>query len=217
MDFSSAFPPEDFNKRVVIVDVFGNPIQLGGVVPISLPPELLTGDGESPRLRVDPGQTGFFKGEMFRIFHEIDIPQGSSTFLRFVCPHNFILWGEKADLDAGAVRVENIIGGEPSGPWTNVPVFPRNSMTEVPSPAPVNGMVVSVGGTVTGGVVADLMRIRTAANQGNSHSSNVGDQQSDERGLPPGTYFIKISPLPGVAETTTGVIRMSWEERPIAS
>lgn len=85
-------------------------------------------------------------------------------------------------------------------------------MTEVTEPV-TSAMTITRGGTVTGATIVDVMRIRAAVNQGNQSSSNVGESQSDERGLPPGTYYLRLSALPGVTETTTGVLRMAWEER----
>lgn len=180
------------------------------------PSELLTDGGFGPnaRVRVDPGQTGFFAGRMFRMFREFSLAAGATEVIRFECTKNFILWQQRVDIDAGGLKVENITTATASGTWaTGIPKTARNRMTEVIAPV-TSAMTITMGGTITASTVVDVMRIRAAVNQGNQSSSNVGESQSDERGFPPGTYYLKMSALPDVTETTTGVLRLSWEERP---
>lgn len=178
------------------------------------PSRLLTdgGFGQSSRLRVDPGQTGFFAGRMFRSFHEFDIPAGGSLNMIFQSPVNFIVWDLRVELDQGALRVENVtnpvLGADP---WTELPEIPRNGMTEAPQPAYTPRVQMGYGGAFTGGTVVDVLRIRTTQNQGNSHSSSLVSGADNERGLPPGNYIVRLSAMPGVTEASTGVISMSWE------
>lgn len=178
------------------------------------PSDLLTdgGFGSNRRLRVDSGQTGFFAGRMFRMFREFSLAAGATEVIRFECTKNFILWQQRVDIDAGGLKVENITTAPPAGSWSGLPKTARNRMTEVATPV-TSGMTITTGGTITAATVVDVMRIRASVNQGNQSSSNVGESQSDERGFPPGTYYLRLSALPGVTETTTGVLRLSWEER----
>lgn len=181
------------------------------------PSQLLTdgGFGQNSRIRVDQGQTGFFSGHMFRSFHEFSIPAGESLNLIFQSPVNFIVSSLRVELDQGGLKVENVTN--PSldvVPWTELPEIPRNRMTEVPQPAPAPRVQMGFGGTFTGGTVVDVLRIRTTQNQGNSHSSSLVGGADSERGLPPGNYIVRMTALEGVTEASTGVISMSWEERP---
>lgn len=178
--------------------------------------DLLTdgGFGVNRRIRVDPGQTGFFAGRMFRTFYEFNIPTAGSLNLLFQTPINFILWSQQIDIDAGGIKVENITNPTPGGVFTELPVIGRNRMTEAPQPLYVSQMQCGQGGTFTGGTIVDSLRLRTAANQGNSHSSNIVGGQDSERGIPPGTYGIRLTPLSGIAEATLGTIHVMWEERP---
>lgn len=180
-----------------------------------LPPALITDNGgPSQRLRVDPGQTGFFAGRMFRTFHEFSIPSAGSLEFLFQSPINFIVWTQKIEIDQGALKVENIVNpASITGVWTELPEIPRNKMTEVPAPY-TSQVQAGYGGGHTGGTVVDILRIRTNPNQGNSHSSNVVSGADSERGLSPGNYIVRLSALAGVTEATTGVISLSWEERP---
>lgn len=173
--------------------------------------DLLTdgGFGVNRRFRVDSGQTGFFAGRMFRTFYEFSIPAAGSLNLLFQMPINFILWSQQIEIDAGGIKVENIINPTIGGVFTELPVIGRNRMTEAPQPLYVSQMQCGQGGTIV-----DSLRLRTAANQGNSHSSNIVGGQDSERGIPPGTYGIRLTPLSGIAEATLGTIHVMWEERP---
>jgi hypothetical protein len=64
------------------------------------------------------------------------------------------------------------------------------------------------GGTVTGGQVAEVLRMK--AGSGNQRSS-VGGGVGSERGLPAGVYLLKFSAPSG---DITGTISLVWEERP---
>ena len=53
-------------------------------------------EGPAQRMRVDPGQTGFFAGRMFRSYLEQIIPvAGPAVSARFTSPVDFILWQQE--------------------------------------------------------------------------------------------------------------------------
>lgn len=172
------------------------------------------GFGQNARLRVDSGQTGFFAGKMFRTFHEFNIAAGGSLNILFQSPINFILWEQSVEIDQGAVKVENITGPTTGGSFTELPRIGRNRMTEAPQPLYASQIQCGQGGTLTGGTVVDVIRLRTAQNQGNSHSSNIVNGQDSERGILPGNYGVRISAIPGITEASLGTIHFNWEERP---
>jgi len=178
--------------------------------------DLLTdgGFGVNRRIRVDSGQTGFFAGRMFRTFHEFSIPAAGSLNPLFQMPINFILWSQQIEIDAGGIKVENIINPTIAGVFTELPVIGRNRMTEAPQPLYASQMQCGQGGTLTGGTVVDSLRLRTTTNQGSSHSSNIVNGQDDERGVPSGAYGIRLTALSGISEATLGTIHVMWEERP---
>lgn len=186
-------------------------------MPMALPPsDLMTdgGFGKNRRVRVDPGQTGFFAGRMFRTFFEFNIAAGGSLNILFESPINFILWAQQVEIDQGGVKVENITAPTISGTFTPLPIIGRNRMTEAPQPLYVSQMVCRQGGTLAGGTVVDAIRLRTPPNQGNSHSSNIVNGQDSERGVPAGNYGVRISALAGISEASLGTIHFTWEERP---
>lgn len=190
-----------------------------GAVSMGLPRKIYTDkDGVSARLRVDPGQTGFFAGRMFRTYLEFVMPTaGPAVCARFTSTVDFILWTQALTITQGAVRYEVFIAAPtpivPSGVWTPGPVIGVNRMSERPTPFYTSQVTVESGGQFTGGNAVDLMQIRTASTNG--QSSNVGNNQT-ERGLPAGTYYVRISTLTGglaVNDAAQGVVALEWEER----
>lgn len=174
-------------------------------------------NGPSARLRVDPGQTGFFAGRMFRSYTEQVIPvAGPSVQFKFVSPIDFILWEQELTLTQGALRFEAFTGATDSGGWTtSLPIIGVNRMSERPTPFYASQITIQTGGNFTGGTQVDEMIVKCGSNQGNQASQNAGDTSS-ERGLPAGTYFGRFSTLTGgIAPTDAAqmLYTLLWEER----
>lgn len=175
--------------------------------------------GVSQRLRVDPGQTGFFAGRMFRSYVELSIPvAGPAVSFRFTSLVDFILWSQTLTLTQGALSLDIYAGAvTPAGVWTNIPagIIGINRMSERPTPFYTSSTTIETGGTFTGGTKVDTMYVRSATNQGNSSSSNVGGETT-ERGLPAGVYYGLFSTLVGGVvpiDLAQGTYSLSWEER----
>lgn len=173
--------------------------------------------GPSTRVRVDPGQTGFFAGRFFRAYIEaIVLKAGPTLQARLTSPVDFILWSQVLTLTQGAIRCEIFTGATPSGSWTSVPAIGVNRMSERPTiaGAPYAPVVtIEKGGDFTGGTAVDLLMVRAAGTNG--QASNVGISQS-ERGLPAGTYYIRFGTLTGgltVNDDAQLVYAIEWEER----
>lgn len=167
----------------------------------------VTGSSEATaRLPVDVGQTGFFERREFRISEEISIANGANLVYRLESPVNFILWEQSYQCDENLLKFEAIIGGTEGGTFTPVPIWGKNRMSEQPAYTVV--ITLSKGGTVTGGQVAEVLRMK--AGSGNQRSS-VGGGVGTERGLPAGVYLLKFSAPAG---DVTGTISLVWEERP---
>lgn len=174
-------------------------------------------NGPSARLRVDPGQTGFFAGRMFRSYTEQVIPvAGPSVQFRFISPIDFILWSQTLTLTQGALRFEVFTGATDSGGWTtSLPIIGVNRMSERPTPFYASQITIETGGDFTGGTPVDTMIVRCANNQGNQSSQNAGGETT-ERGLPAGTYFGRFSTLTGgavPADAAQMLYTLTWEER----
>lgn len=198
-------------EKVQIVDHNGNPIK-------SIPDVLITGGGENgiaPRLRVDPGQTGFFAGRMFRAFFAGVIPvAGPSVQFRFTAPVDFILWTQELSLTQGALKLEMYAGATSSGTWTVVPAIGLNRMAERPQPYYESQCVIETGGDFSGGTRVDLLQVRTAQN--NQNAANVGGS-FNERGLPAAVFHGRLSTLTGgitVNDAAQYEYQLAWEERP---
>lgn len=181
------------------------------------PFDLMTDGGTGPnrRLRVDPGQTGFFAGKFFRNYFEALIPTaGPAVQLRFTSPIDFILWSQVLELTQGAVELRVYSGGTSTGTWTDVTPIGVNRMAQRPQPYYVAQCRLATGGNFTGGTEVDVMKVRTSAQ--NATASNI-QYSSSERGLPSGEYFIRIQTLTGglqVNDAAQLIYSIVWEERP---
>lgn len=174
---------------------------------VSLPLDLITdgGDGPNRRLRVDDGQTGFFAGREFRMYREFS----PAVVIKAVVPINVILWDISISLTAGEARIETVAGGTEGGSFSEtIPIFPRNTMSERPTPIYTPQVVLTAGGTHTGGTVLDVLLNKTGDNA--NFAASVGAASSDERGIGAGTYYFRVT----TTGTTAGIIKARWEERP---
>jgi len=182
--------------------------EYGGFVNSALALRALMTSLVKPRIRVDVGQTGFFEGREFRTFKEWVAPTTATEVIKVVVPINVILFELSVELDAGTVRVETVIGGTEGVAFsTALPIFPTNTMTEKPQPPYVNQVLLTTGGTLTGGTLLDPLRGKTSDNS--NFSSSVGASSGAERGVGPATYYFRIT-----LTAATGVFKARWEERP---
>lgn len=183
---------------------------------IDLPKDVWTQDVEGfRRLRVDPGQTGFFSGKFFRSYIEASIPvAGPSLQFRFTSPIDFILWSQVLEITQGAVDFRVYAGATSTGSWTALPVFGINRMAKRQSPYYTNQVTIERGGNFTGGNEVDLLKVR--ASSSNNSANNVSIE-AGERGLPAGTYHARFKTLTGgltVDDAAKILYRLIWEERP---
>lgn len=179
---------------------------------VDLSPDLYTSDREGfRRLRVDTGQTGFFEGREFRTFYELNIATGTSAYIRFTSPIDFIIFEQSLTLDSGSVRFTALTGATPAGTWgTALPVIGKNRMMTRKSPYYTPQITLDTGGTASGGTVVELFRV-VAANATAQQQTVLG-AASTERGLPAGTYYLRLENIGNAA--ATGVYSLIWEERP---
>lgn len=164
------------------------------------PLELLTDGGTGPnsRIQVDVGQTGFFAGREFRTFKEWEIATTATYVVKAVVPLNIILFDLGVQLDEGSIRVETLLGGVEGDTFSEVlPIFPTNTMSEKPQPPYVGQVLLTGGGTITGGTLLDVVRSHTSGNT--NFASSVGAN----------TYYFRIT-LAGAI----GLFKARWEERP---
>lgn len=170
----------------------------------TIPKKIFTdGYGNNPRLRVDPGSTGFFDGREFRTYFEITV----NTVVQVTVPINVILRNTSLAVHDGQIRLESVVGGTPGGSFsTPLPVIPRNNMTEAPVYTPV--VTMFAGGTHTDGTVLDILEVKTAGATG--QATSVGASADDERGIAANTYYFRFT----VTGVTRGIFKASWEERP---
>lgn len=164
-----------------------------------------------PRLRVDVAETSFFEGREFRTFLELNIVAGATQVVRFTATKNFILHEQSLSIESGSVRMSAVAGdGSPGGTFNvALPVIGKNRMTERPLPYYEATTTVATGGTHTGGTEVEVMRLSTS--NATAQQSSVGATVASERGLPAGTYYIRLANLG--SGSVVGVYNLFWEER----
>jgi hypothetical protein len=186
---------------------------------VDLPHDIYTSNIEGRRrLKVDSGQTGFFDGREFRTFFEFDIPSNQVRTFKFVSPINFILFEQSLTVDSGSVRFQAFTGSSEVASFnTPLPIIGKNRMTTRPIPfyTPVitvntTATTTSLGGSISGGTVVESFRV-VAANA-TAQQRTVGGFGQSERGLPPGTFYLRIHNFSNGSATGDYVI--FWEERP---
>ena len=185
--------------------------------PVYVASQLVTnGGGRNSRLRVDVGQTGFFDGREFRTFREFAVATTSTYVIKVVVPVNTILFEFGCELEAGTIRVETLRQGgtvvEGGSFSETLPRIPTNTMTEKPQPPYASQVLLTAGGTLTGGSVAegtiiDVLRGKAADNS--NFAASVGAGGGAERGVAPATYYWRAT-----LAAFVGVIKARWEERP---
>lgn len=187
---------------------------------IDFPHDMYTSDSEGfRRLRVDTGQTGLFEGREFRSFFEFNIPAGNVQVLKVVSPIDFMLFEQTLAVDSGSIRFQALVGATEVATFnTALPIIGKNRMLQRKSPyyEPVitittHAAPVLLGSGVTGGTVVENSRV-VAANATAQQQTVSGGAQS-ERGLPPGTYYLRLHNFGSGA--ATGVYSLFWEERPV--
>ncbi len=185
----------------------------------NLPRDVWTSSSEGfRRLRIDQGQTGFFEGREFRTFFEFNIPAGNVQVLKFVSPIDFMLFEQTLAVDAGSIRFQALTGATEVATFnTALPIIGKNRMTQRKQPyytsvitITTHAAPVALGSGVTGGTVVENTRI-VAANATAQQQTVSGGAQS-ERGLPAGTYYLRLHNFGSGA--ATGVYSLFWEERP---
>lgn len=191
-----------------------------------IPDVLITDGGESgiaPRIRVDPGSTGFFARREFRTFKAFDaglstqIPTGQRVLIRTVTAVNTIFVNLEFDFDNGAIRVSTYNGGTPTGTFNQtLPVISTNTMTEKPAYTAVTVLTATAPGTsgavnLTGGTLLDVVRLKSA--NATSSTTTISSTSDNPRGVPAAqTFYLLVENISnGDAE---GTIHIRWEERP---
>lgn len=170
------------------------------------------GDGPNRRIRVDVAQTGFFAGREFRTFKKFSaVASGTTIVIKVVVPINIILFNLAMNNTSGAASITTVVSGTEGGSFSETyPIFSRNNMSERPFPYYTPKVVVTAGGTHSGGVILDELVVSTSG-QGNQ-AANVGTSNGDERGVGVNTYYIRL--VTSGSDAFTGVFSAWWEERP---
>lgn len=201
----------------------------GGLFPVltvvetetAVPPSWLMTDGgfgNSARLRVDNGQTGFFDRRMWSIAHEFSTANpiaATPLVFRMIIPCNFIVHAHSLTVDQGGVtlRTYREAQGTPGGTFNPYTLQTENGMTE--QEAYQFQALAGIGGTfvaTAGQQPITPLRVRTSGST--AQQSSVGGSVVSEKGRPAGTYYAVLARMTGVNGDCTGVYNLVVEERP---
>jgi hypothetical protein len=132
---------------------------------------------------------GFWQGRQFRMYREFTLTAGQVVTLRWVASKPFLLQAQSLILVGGDARAVIITGGTPAGTFT--PITTLNPKYRI-GMEPVSTVVVSAGGTVSGGTEREVLLC--AASTGGATKSALGSTRLDStRGLPASTFYITIT------------------------
>lgn len=210
--------------RVSFIALSGgtNPLLWLSSSPTAWPPlSLMTdnGIGQSARLRVDNGQTGFFARRMWSLNYEFATANpiaATPLVFRFIIPVNFIIHEHSLSVDQGGLTLrtysadQGVAGGTFSTSHT-----PRSENTMTEHEAYAFQATIASGGTFTPNVnevPITPLRVRTAG--ATAQQSSVGSAAVSEKGRSAGTYYAVLARMTGVSGDCTGVYNIVVEERP---
>lgn len=187
----------------------------------AVPPSFLMTDGgfgESARIRVDNGQTGFFARRMWSIGYEFPSANpiaATPLVFRLIIPTNFIIHAHSLAVDQGGVtlRTYRETQGTPGGTFDPYVLQTENGMDE--KPAYQFQALAALGGTfvaTAGQEPITALRVRTSG--ATAQQSSVNGSVVSEKGRPAGTYYAVLSRMTGVSGNCTGVYNLVVEERP---
>jgi hypothetical protein len=160
------------------------------------------------RIKTEDGRSSFYEGHQFRGFKVLSLPASGQYVIKIVVPINGILQNVAMSVHAGDVTLSTRGGGTEGGVFTaEVPIFAKNRM--IGTPAYDRQFLITGGGTQTGGVEVDNMRVIAASATGQRQSVSTS---IDERGVEPGTYYwVFINNGNGTAEVNFSAW---WSEHP---
>jgi hypothetical protein len=179
-----------------------------------IPTDMFTSDDPGVRrLQVDVGQTGFFAGREFRVFHEY-VVAGTPLVFRVTVPDpplkGIFLHDLRLTCHQGGVHLRTYRGGTAGGTWTAKAVWPNNGIPDIPGY--VNSTAVEFGGTRSGGI-GPTDAVSVFCNETGKSSTTSAVLLSGERGLPAGVYFIELTAIAGVSVDSLGEVSAVFEER----
>lgn len=152
-------------------------------------------------------ETPFSKGLGYRTFKDLNITSPGSYVIKIVVPKNIILEGVDVSITSGIVKLETVVGGTAAGTFSEtLPALSINTQTTVvQTPASV---VLTAGGTHTGGTVIDVLSLKADSNA--ARATSVGAVNNDQRGVGPNTYYWRFTATG--TDPVTGSFKAKWSE-----
>lgn len=163
-----------------------------------IPSDTLSSDKEGVRrFKVESGTTAFDSGRQFRISLPLSIPNSTPLVIKFTTPIDIELRHQEIECDAETILFQayRSTQGVESGTFdTAIPVYANNFKSTTPNYTLQS--TVMTGGDFTpniGQSAVETIRVRSAGST--AQRSTVGASATGTRGLPSGTYYLKLSNL----------------------
>lgn len=165
------------------------------------------------RVKVDSELGSFYAGTQFRTFKEITLGVGASVNIKMVRPIDIIIRGFTMHVNSGNLRCEIYRNATLGGVWNSpLPVIGKCEFSDNPLPIYTPQCALTSGGSFTGGILYDLMDVKTANATG--QASTIGDSMESQLGAPAGSTGIYKFMNTGLGDAS-GIFTMWWEELPV--
>lgn len=167
----------------------------------------------SNRTHVDAESAAFYAGTTFRTFKEMTLAAGGELVVKMTRPVDLIIRKFAMKVTVGELRCDIYRGATPGGTWNALlPIIASCEFADLPQPIYAAQCSLESGGTVTGGVLYDVMHVKTSGTS--AQSFTIGDEIGDMLGIPKDSVGLYKFTNPGNV-SATGIFMMRWEELPI--
>lgn len=163
-------------------------------------------DNFAAYVRGEPSQL-FRQGRTFRSFKELAIPASGSYVVKIVLPAPVYFTGFDINIESGQLKIETVSGGTAGGTFAETLPIIRTNLT-APS-AYVLQTALTAGGTITGGIVIDVVRLKT--NNNLNQGTSVLNPDAGLRGIAAGTYHWQLTNL-STTDAIAGTMKINWTE-----
>lgn len=155
---------------------------------------------------LDRSLKGFNEGRTFRTFKELSLAAGAVYTIQIVVPVPTLLQAATLGIESSTVKLETLAGATAAGTYAETLPGIKLNLT-VPT-AYTKQVVMTAGGTATGGTVIDVVRLKADTNVG--RATSIINSDNEIRGIAVGTYFWRITN--SGTDPLTGVFKAVWEE-----
>ena len=151
---------------------------------------------------------GYVEGRQFRTFYDFSLTTAQEVVFKFSSPVDFEILSESVSIIEGEVELKVYRGGTPSGTFNVAStILNQNYSTERVSPNYTSQITINSGGTHSGGIQLECVRLKTS--NATAQRQVVGSVGAEKWFFDAGDYYIHIKAI----SAAKGVYDLKWEER----